>query len=93
MTFINLRNQKPKGLKVSKFVDKVKLIIQGQGIILFEATENCLLKFFDKDDKLLLKVHFTNDSVLVNMEPSNKPLIDPKNVRGLVNKNGAYYFD
>jgi len=92
MTFINLRNQKPKGLKVSKFVDKVKLIIQGQGIILFEATENCLLKFLDKYDKLLLKVHFTNDSVLVNMEPSNEPLIDPKNVRGLVNKNGAYYW-
>ena len=92
MTYINLKNQKPKGLKVSKLVEKVKLIIQGQGVVLFEATENCILKFLDNDDKLSLKVQFTQDSVLVNMEPSNKPLIDQKNSSGLINKNGAYYW-
>jgi hypothetical protein len=92
MTFTNLKNQKPKGLKVSKLVDKVNLIIQGQGVVLFEATENCTLKFLDKDEKLGLKVQFTQESVLVNMESSNEPLIDQKNVRGLVNKNGAYYW-
>ena len=92
MTYINLKNQKPKGLKVSKLVEKVKLIIQGQGVVLFEATENCILKFLDNDDKLSLKVQFTQDSVLVNMEPSNKPLIDQKNSSGLITKNGAYYW-
>jgi hypothetical protein len=89
MAFIN--NQ-PKALKIGKFIDSVNLIIHGQGIVLFNASESCSLKFFDKDNKLGLKVQFTENSILVNLEPSYEPLIDQKNVKGIVNYSGAYYW-
>lgn len=89
MTFIN--NQ-PKALKVGKLIDTVSLIVHGQGIVLFNSSESCFLNFFDKDNKLSLKVQFTENSVLVNLSPSNEPLIDNKNVKGIVKYNGAYYW-
>lgn len=90
MIFTN--NQQPKALKVGKFIDTANLIVHGQGIIIFEASESCSLRFYDKDNKLCLKVQFTEESILVNMEPSNEPLIDQKNVKGIVKYNGAYYW-
>jgi hypothetical protein len=89
---MSLINNQPKALKIGKFIDTVSLIVHGQGIVLFNSSGSCSLKFFDKDNKLGLKVKFTENSVLVNLEPSNEPLIDQTNVKGIVKYNGAYYW-
>ena len=92
MTFTNKNESKPKSLKVKQWVGTLNLIVKGQGVILFNASEECVLKLANDDKSQSLKIQFRNDSVLVNMEPSNKPLVDQKNSRGLVKTNGAYYW-
>jgi hypothetical protein len=92
MTYTNIKDNKPKSLKVSKPVDQLNLIVKGQGVVIFNATEECELKLTTDDFTQGLKIVFKNDSIVVNMEPSNEPLIDQKNSRGLVKSNGAYYW-
>lgn len=93
MTYTSIKNQNPKTLNINKSItDKVNLIVSGQGIILFKATQNCSLYFISKYDKVALKVQFTKKSVIVNMKPSNEPLIDLDNNYGLVKNDGAYYW-
>jgi predicted metal-dependent enzyme (double-stranded beta helix superfamily) len=93
MTYTSIKNQNPKIVKISKSTtEKVNLIVSGQGIILFKATQNCSLYFISKYDKVALKVQFTKKSVIVNMKPSNEPLIDLDNNYGLVKNDGAYYW-
>ena len=92
MTFTNKKNQKPKSLRISKHVEQVQLPVHGQGVVLFDASGACSLRFCDASGVCGLKVAFTDTSVLVTLQPSNEPLLDPKNAKGLVKQSGAYYW-
>jgi len=92
MTYTNSNFRLPKVLTFKKQVNKANLIINGQGIILFTATKNCSLVFCDISGNPGIKFNFTDTSVTVNMEPSNMPLVDANNSKGLTKQNGAYYW-
>ena len=92
MTFTSKKNQKPKAFKIKKAVEQVQLPVHGQGVILFDASGVCSLRFCDVSGTCGLKVQFTENAVLVNLESSNEPLVDPKNTKGLVKHEGAYYW-
>lgn len=92
MTFTNQSYQKPKILYVNKHVTQVDLIVHGQGTLLFDASGECSLVFSDLSGTNILKVKFTDTKVLVNLLPSNEPLIDTQNRKGIVEEKGAYYW-
>ena len=92
MTFTNQSYQKPKILYVNKHVTQVDLIVHGQGTLLFDALGECSLVFSDLSGTNILKVKFTDTKVLVNLLPSNEPLIDTQNRKGIVEEKGAYYW-
>lgn len=92
MTYTNNAYQFPKALKVSKPTDTIQLIVHGQGVVFFQASESCTLTFHDVSGTQGLKVVFTEKGVSAHMEPSQKPLLDPKNTRGIIEKEGAYYW-
>jgi predicted metal-dependent enzyme (double-stranded beta helix superfamily) len=92
MTYTNLKGQRPLCLKVTTPVEKANLIVKGQGVVVFDASGPCCLTFCDASGSPGLKVQFTATSVLVNLQPSNEPLLDSKNTKGLVTQRGAYYW-
>jgi predicted metal-dependent enzyme (double-stranded beta helix superfamily) len=92
MTYSSMRHQLPQRLLVSSPVDNVSLIIKGQGVILFDACKPCCLTFCDSSGSVALKVRFTENAVLATMEPSDEPLIDTHNSKGIITSPGAYYW-
>ena len=89
MTFTNIQNKLPKCVKVHK-AEKVDLIVHGQGIVIFNSPGPCEFRIDSGGSGL--KVKFTHTNVLVNMYPSNEPLVDDKNSRGIITAAGAYYW-
>jgi predicted metal-dependent enzyme (double-stranded beta helix superfamily) len=92
MTYTNKKNYKPRCLTMSKLTETVNLPVHGQGVIVFDASGVCCLTFCDVSGTPGLKVQFTETNVLVNLEPSNEPLVDKQNSKGLVKQRGAYYW-
>ena len=92
MTYTDKKHQVPLSLRVSKPVEQVNLLVHGQGVILFTATESCSLTFCDVSGNPGLKAAFTEQGIVLNLEPSNEPLVTD-NSKGLVNqKNASYWF-
>lgn len=77
---------------MSKSLEKVQLIVHGQGVLLFDASGVCSLTFCDASGVAGLKVQFTETNVLVHLESSNEPLVDTNNTKGVVNQRGASYW-
>jgi predicted metal-dependent enzyme (double-stranded beta helix superfamily) len=92
MTYTNPSQQKPRCVTVGKPLDTVNLLVKGQGVLLFDASGPCSLTFCDVSGTPGLKVQFTETNVLVNLEPSNEPLIDTNNTKGIVKQDDAYYW-
>jgi len=92
MTYTDDISKRPVSLKVPKHINTVNLIVHGQGVIIFDASESCVLTFSDVSGNPGLRVSFTDTAVHVNMVPSGEPLIDQRNSRGLVQQKGAYYW-
>lgn len=92
MTYTNLKHQRPLRLNLRTHVEKANLIVKGQGVVVFDASGACCLTFCDASGTPGLKVQFTETSVRAYLEPSNEPLIDSQNVKGLVSQRGAYYW-
>lgn len=85
--------ESPKMMKVGKCIDELNLIVHGQGVIVFESSDCCSLSFLDNTNSTALRIYFTDTSVYANMEPSNEPLIDKTNSKGIMkNVKGAYYW-
>ena len=82
---------KPKALRLSRPVEKAGLIIHGQGVIQFNASGSCCLSFYDLSGTCGLRACFTETAIVVNAEPSNEPLVDPRNSRGVGSK-APYWF-
>jgi hypothetical protein len=92
MTYTDKKHQAPLSLRVNKPVEQVNLLVHGQGVLLFTATESCSLTFCDVSGTAGLKASFTEQDIVVNLEPSNEPLVTD-NSKGLVNqKNASYWF-
>lgn len=92
MTYSNPNQVKPRCLTVGKPVDKLQLPVKGQGVLVFDASGPCTLIFCDVSGNHGLKIQFTETNVLVNLQPSNEPLVDPTNSKGIVKQTGAYYW-
>jgi predicted metal-dependent enzyme (double-stranded beta helix superfamily) len=92
MTYTSLRVQKPSCVTPGIAVDKVCLPVKGQGVVVFDASGVCSLTFCDVSGVPGLQVQFTETNVLVNLQPSNEPLVDSKNSKGLVKQKNAYYW-
>ena len=92
MTYTSNRNQVPRCLKVTKPTDTVQLSVHGQGVLVFDASESCVLTFCDLSGAPGLTVQFTETNVLVNLQPSNEALVDKNNSKGIVKQQGAYYW-
>ena len=92
MTFTDITHKLPKSIKVIKPVEKIDLIVRGQGTFVFDASENCQLLFLDASGTPSLKVSFTDESVVAIMLPSGEPLFDKNNTHGIVKSRGAYYW-
>ncbi len=92
MTYTSKKQQKPSCLSIGIAVDKVYLPVKGQGVLLFDASGTCSLTFCDASGSEALKVQFTEKAVLVHLLPSNEPLVDPTNTKGLVSQKGSYYW-
>ena len=73
-------------------VDTAKLIVAGQGTVLFDASEACTLRFMDASGSQGLSVEFTDMDVRVVLVPSLEPLVDENNTKGLSTQQGAYYW-
>lgn len=93
MTYTDSIQRKPKCLQLGKYTEEIQLIIHGQGVIIFDASNNCALTFVNNNNVPGLRVCFADTGVHVHMEPSNEPLTDKENTKGiLVNVKGAYYW-
>lgn len=92
MTYTSGKHQQPKCLQVNKPVNRVNLSVHGQGVVLFDASGSCSLTFTDISGTPGLQVQFTEKNVLVHLLPSNEPLVDPTNTKGLVKQTGASYW-
>jgi len=93
MTYTSESHREPKMLKVSKYTNEIKLIVHGQGVIIFNASYDCCLTFLNSENSAMLKVWFNESSVVVNMEPSNELLVDTQNTKGIMKDiQGAYYW-
>jgi hypothetical protein len=93
MTNIDKKRKNPKKLIVNKNTYEVNLIVHGQGVIVFDTNDYCVLTFCNSHNQSLLRVTFTERSVLVNMEVNNEPLIDKNNKSGVMkNVSGIYYW-
>lgn len=92
MTYTSLSQQKPRCVTVGKPLDTLTLLVKGQGVVFFDASGPCSLTFCDVSGTPGLQVQFTETNVLAHLKPSNEPLVDSKNSKGLVNQRGAYYW-
>lgn len=90
-----MNNNYPKSLTFSKKESNINLIINGQGVFIFENHDNnkdCCFRIYNNSQTDGLQIKFTINSVLVNYLRDNEPLIDPTNISGLSNKEGVYYW-
>lgn len=92
MTYTNASGSKPRCLKVTKPLNNFKLMVKGQGVVVFDASSPCSLTFTDASGTPGLKVQFTETNVLAFLEPSHEPLEDSQNKKGIVKQRGAYYW-
>ena len=92
MTYTSRTHQRPSFLKVSRPATSLNLIVKGQGVVLFTATQDCCLTFCDVSGNAGLRVQFSENAVQVHLEPSHEPLVDKTNTRGLTKAQGAYYW-
>jgi predicted metal-dependent enzyme (double-stranded beta helix superfamily) len=80
-----------KALFVGASVEAAKLMITGQGTILFDASGPCSLRLTDASG-CGLTVELCETGVITYMVPSCAPLFDPNNKQGLSAQPGAYYW-
>lgn len=88
-------SRNPKSVLLTKQHSVVPFIVNGQGVFLFEVSGSkkpCSLRLHDATKENGLAIVFNENGILVNYIPSNEPLIDTKNTKGLSKQAGAYYW-
>ena len=83
---------------------RIKLLVRGQGIFMFKHNESigpmgpmgpigpCIIYFYNKDSSDGLKIEFTDSNINVHTIGDKTHLHDKKNIKGLSNLKGAYYW-
>jgi hypothetical protein len=96
MTFVETSFIRPKSYSlINNKNNDLKLIIQGQGVFLFENPVNnfsCMFNIYDYKKQNGLRIELNETSVKINRLPDFIPLIDENNNQGLSDKKGAYYW-
>jgi len=86
----------PPSATIPKDVAEVPLLISGQGVFLFEYINNdqnvCLFSITNHQHSDGLIIEWATDGVTVVRINSSVHYTDPKNSKGLLNKNGAFYW-
>jgi len=85
----------PRVIKYTTKVNTIPLVIKGQGVFLFENTDNlkpAVLFFYNKEATNGLRIEFATYGIIVRSIQSLQPFIDPSCKQGLLLKNGAYYW-
>ena len=88
-------SMKPRVIQYTKKVNTIPLIVNGQGVFLFENTDNMkptVLYLYNKDKSNGLKIELTTNNISVYIIQSLKPLVDPSCKQGILLKNGVYYW-
>jgi hypothetical protein len=95
MTKTDTNHNSPRSLSFSRKLQRIPLIIEGQGVFIFdnqELTLNCSFNIFNNDKSDGLKIIFTSNGVKVNQISNDDNFVDISNNGGLVGKSGAYYW-
>lgn len=86
---------KPRVIKYTKKVNTIPLIVAGQGVFMFENTDNMkptVFYIYDKYKSNGLKIEFTTNNISVYIIQSLKPLVDPSCKQGILLKYGVFYW-
>jgi len=88
---------KSRNLRDLRAFTVIPLLVHGQGVVLFESTDNispCVFFLKNKDKTQGLGIEFIVNKVRVFIVSSAEPkeLVDEKNTTGLINKSGAFYW-
>ena len=84
-----------RSILLNKDETNINLTIKGQGVFVFENTDNnqaCYFKIFNQDKTDGLVVLFTPECVKVNRIGVLMPFVDDSNHQGLSDITGAYYW-
>jgi hypothetical protein len=95
MTFTNKKGKKPKLLHLKSNQNSIKLLVCGQGVLLFRHTkvdQSCTLFLYNQDKSDGFRITLTEAAVLVYRISTNQPYVDPNNRSGLDSHPGAYYW-
>jgi hypothetical protein len=94
MTGASTARRSPAVLTVSKPADTLNLIVHGQGVVAFDASETCSLVFQSATPTICdaILVEFTTGAVKVSLRLSGEELVDPSNTQGLITTPGASYW-
>ena len=74
---------------------KLFFIIKGQGVFIFENTNNentCQFNLYNQEKNDGLRIEFSLNKVIVNRLLNSEEYIDTNNNKGLSDCNGAYYW-
>lgn len=88
-------SRNPKSIILTKGNSVVPFIVNGQGVFIFEMSgsiPSCSFRIHDAVKENGLFIVFKSNGITVNYLPSNEPLIDKKNTKGLSKQAGAYYW-
>jgi hypothetical protein len=93
MTYTNIKYSSQKFLTFrKKEISNISLIVKGQGVLIFAASNPPPLRIYNEDETQGLKIKIIEGAVIVKEIPSEISFIDKNNTEGICNKEGAYYW-
>jgi hypothetical protein len=97
MTYTDPAKRYPRSLTFGKKESTIRLIVKGQGVLLFNTDLSGATTFsvYNREHTQGLQVTFDASGVQVVREyeaPLSVPLVDKNNTEGLINKSGATYW-
>jgi len=93
MTYTNNKYNSQKYLIFrKKEISNISLILKGQGVFIFAASNPCSLRIYNEDDTQGLKIKIIEGAIIVKELPNKNVLEDKNNTEGICNKEGAYYW-
>jgi len=85
----------PKSILFTSSQKEINLIIHGQGVFIFENTDNtqvCSFRILNSDKSDGFIVNFLSTGIRIDRVGMDAPLIDKDNITGLNDNKGCYYW-
>jgi len=96
---LNCKNNYPKSIIFNQTEStqkkEINFIIHGQGVFIFENTDNnqlCSFRILNSDKSDGYIVNFLKRGILIDRVGMDEPLMDQNNTVGLTDMKGAYYW-